>query len=339
MKTPLKTISLLASAALFILNSLSAVETTPVGYISSTVYGNGGAGFRLTLIAPSFHNGDLVSGTVTTEGASSLTLSAQLTAAAYDEGSHYIEVVNSNGTGYWTDITSNSTTAVSVADDLTSFIEDGDQFFIRKHITIADLFGANNEQGLAAGGDINQADNVQIIEFTTGGGSVNRTYWYSNVENFEGWYDASFNASGDEIIAPHQGVLVTRKVSENVDVVFSGTVRTNDVNFPVEEGLNLISVPSAATKTLATSGLSNALAAGSDINAADNVQILNANGTNSTYWYSNVENFEGWYDASFNPSGDVPLNPGTSFLVYRKPGNGGAVNMAMSSTLPPAPAE
>jgi hypothetical protein len=336
MKTPTKFIALLSGAAFLSALSAQAVETTPVGYLTSTVYGNGGSGTRLTLVSPSFHTGDLVAGAVVTEGASSLVVSAAMVSGTYDDGLYYVEVVDSAGVGFWTDVVSNTVDTLTVNDDLTSFIANGDSFVVRKHLTIAGLFGAANEAGLQAGGSVGAADNVQVISYS-GGVSQNSTYWYSNVEGFEGWFDPGFTPSGDAIVAPHEGVIVERKVAGDVDVVFAGTVRTNDVNFPIEEGLNVVAVPSAATKTLDTSGLASAIAAGGSIGAADNIQIIGSDGNNYTYWYSNVEGFEGWFDPGFTPSGDVELTPGISFILTRKAGNGGAVNVAMSSTLPVAP--
>ena len=332
MKTP-RSISMFLAASTFAASSVFAQSVTSdaVGYISSTVYGNGGSGQRLTLVSPSFHNADLAVGTVSSSTSTTINVSSTLADSAYAGGQYYIEIVNSSGVGYWTDITSNDANSVTVNDDLTSFIADGDTFYIREHLTIGGLFGSSNSAGLQAGGDINAADNVQIISFS-GGTSQNSTYWYSNVSGFEGWFDASFNASADAIVAPHEGVIISRKTTGDISVVFSGVVRNNDVNFPVEVGVNVIAVPSAATKTLATSGLSSYVGAGGDINSADNISIIGADGSNSTYWYSNVSGFEGWFDASFNDSSNVALTPGTSFILTRKSGNGSAFNAVMSST-------
>ena len=336
-KTPLKFISLLSGVVLLASSGFAqTVATDPVGYVTATVYGNGGSGQRLTLVSPSFHSGSVASGVVSASTSSSVTISGTLESGAYDGGGYYIEVTDSNGVGYWTDIVSNSTDTLVVNDDLSSFIANGDQFHVREHLTIAGLFGAANEAGLQAGGSVGAADNVQIISYS-GGVSQNLTFWYSNVSGFEGWFDPSFNPSGDAIVAPHEGVIVVRKVAGDVDLVFSGTVRTTDINYPVEEGLNVMAVPSAATKTLDTSGLASAIAAGGSVGAADNIQIIGSDGNNYTYWYSNVAGFEGWFDPSFNPSGNVELTPGISFILTRKAGNGGAVNVAMSSTLPILP--
>jgi hypothetical protein len=336
MKTSKKFIALLSGAALLTSSAFAqTVATTPVGYVTSTVYGNGGSGQRLTLVSPSFHTGSAASGVVSASTSSSVTASGALVPGAYDGGSFYIEVVDSSGVGYWTDVVSNTADTFMVNDDLTSFIANGDQFHVREHLTIAGLFGAANEAGLQAGGSVGAADNVQIISYS-GGVSQNLTYWYSNVSGFEGWFDPSFTPSGDAIVAPHEGVIVVRKVAGDVNLVFNGTVRTTDINYPVEEGLNVMAVPSAATKTLDTSGLASAIAAGGSIGAADNIQIIGADGNNYTYWYSNVSGFEGWFDPSFTPSGNVELTPGISFILTRKAGNGGAVNVVMSSTLPDA---
>ena len=328
MKTPTKFIALLSGVAL-LTSSAFAVETTPVGYITSTVYGNSGSGNRLTLISPSFHNGSAVAGTVTTEGASSLIVSAAMSAGAYDGGLYYVEVIDSNGVGYWTDIVSNTTDTLTVNDDLTSFIADGDSFNVRQHLTLGGLFG-DNDAGLTAGFGVGDSDTIQIVSFN-GGVSTTLTYYYSTFPGFEGWRDATLADSSGVVIAPHEGLIITRRSSGDLSVVFTGEVRSNDVNFPLETGLNIFSVPSAATKTLATSGLASVLAPGFGLGDSDNVQIIASNGDTLSYYYSTFPGFEGWRDASLTDSSDVALEPGTSFIVTRA---GAAVNVAMSSTLP-----
>jgi hypothetical protein len=106
------------------------------------------------------------------------------------------------------------------------------------------------------------------------------------------------------------------------------------VNFPLETGLNIFAVPSAAQKTLATSGLSSVLTAGFGLGDSDNIQIIDANGDTLSYYYSTFPGFEGWRDASLADSSDVPLVPGTSFIVTRI---GAPVNVAMNSVLPVVP--
>lgn len=333
MKTPIKTLALLTGAALFSLSTLTAVETDPVGYITSTVYGNGGSGERLTLISPSFHRGSELTATVVSSTSSTIELSSDVVAGAFDGGLYYVEVVNSSGAGFWTDIVSNTVDTLTVNDDLSGFISDGDTLHVRKHHTIGSLFGDANEAGLNSGSNINDADNLQVISFS-GGSSSNATYYYSDLSGLEGWRDAALNLSNNEIVAPHEGILVYRKVAGDVGVVFTGTVRNNDINFPIEEGLNVLSVPSAAEKTLGNSGLATYLAAGANINDADNIQVIGANGSTSTYYYSNLSGLEGWRTAALADATSTPLEPGTSFIVLRKAGNGGAVNVIMSSTLP-----
>lgn len=336
MIAPKHIIIALASSLLISFSSLTAqvsVATDPVGFISTTIYGNNGSGQRLTLISPTFHAENEVVGLVDGISASSVLVSTSLVSGAYDNGLYYIEVVSNDGTGYWTDIISNSANEVFVNDDLSSFVEIGDTFYIRKHLTIGDLFGPQNKVGLKAGSDISVADNIRVISFSEGI-SESYIYWYANVPNFEGWYDASFNPSENAIIAPHEGIIVARKASADLQITFYGSVRTNNINFPIESGLNVLSVPSALKRTLSTSGLSDGISAGSNSSEADNIRIIDSNGNSRIYWYSNVPDFEGWYDTSFNSSGDVELMPGTSFIFFRKANNGDAFNLSMFSEIP-----
>jgi len=70
MKTPIKTISLLASAALLSLSSLSAVETDPVGYKTVTIKGGG----SLSLVGVELLNTSEFTGEFTSVGASTVTV-------------------------------------------------------------------------------------------------------------------------------------------------------------------------------------------------------------------------------------------------------------------------
>ena len=310
----------------------STATTTPVGFISETVGAGSLTSPQLTLLSPTLTQPVVFQGTISAISGKTVTANgANWTADQFDgaNGAYYVEVFSATKPGALSDIVTTATNSVTTADDLTAFASVGDTIAIRKHVTIASFFGANNTWGLGTGNDISVADEISVYN-----GGTPAVYWYydGTLGGAAGWYDALGSESGSVEIMPHEGVIILRKSPGNVTIVSTGTVKTGNTLFPIVNGLNVIGTVSASGLTLDSSGLYNgtsALKASNDISTADEVLIYTGS-VPADYWYydGSLGGPAGWYDALGQLAGSTPIAAGTSFIVIRK---GPAFNWSLPS--------
>ena len=65
------------------------------------------------------------------------------------------------------------------------------------------------------------------------------------------------------------------------------------------------------------------LASGRNTADSDTLLMVQSDGTTSTYfYYKDNSGNQGWLDANYNPSANVPINAGSAFFVHRLTRNG-----------------
>jgi uncharacterized protein (TIGR02597 family) len=241
-------------------------------------------------------------------------------------GAHYIEITSGPGAGTTYDVT--ATTApntLTLAQSLASGVANGSTFKIRKHWTLASVFGPGNEAGLA-GGTASTAD--QILIYTGAGFS---TYYYKTVgPNGTGWRNFNDNATSEanHVIYPDDGLVIKRTQSADVNVVLSGAVKTGQSSYPVIVGNNFIANVSATSMTLADSGLytdnETTGLKGGTASTADQVLIWNGTGY-ATYYYKTVgPNGTGWRNFNDNatPADTTTIPLASCVVIVRKAATG-----------------
>ena len=58
--------------------------------------------------------------------------------------------------------------------------------------------------------------------------------------------------------------------------------------------------------------------------------MVQLDGTTTTYfYYKDSLGNEGWLDANYNPSANVPINAGTAVFIHRLPANGASFNWSI----------
>ncbi len=269
-------------------------------------------------ISPTLVNKTDFAGVVSASSAAALSFAGTpLAAGAYAAG-YWVEVTNGAGEGAWTNITGNTASEITVADNMTSFIANGFSIVkIRKHVTVSDFFGATNSAGLQPGGDAGTADEVFFIE--PGGNPAQTTeVFYDGT----GWSDLDFNVAATKAIEPGQGLILQRKTVTPKSFVFTGYVKTGKSMIQVAAGSNVVSIPSAVGYTLASSGLRGAsnsngmgLASGGDAGAADEVFLFDANPVGISHFFD-----ASWNDIDFNAADAKPLKEGTAaYLIHKAP--------------------
>ena len=84
-------------------------------------------------------------------------------------GEFFIEIISGPYAGLMTDILATDVTGKTLTtyDDLSSLLTAGEVYRIRKHRTLGDVFGENNESGLAGGFSVSEADEVMVLNPVT----------------------------------------------------------------------------------------------------------------------------------------------------------------------------
>lgn len=317
--------------------SADTATTDPVGFVTMNISGTGGTtpkkiSFKsLGLTQPVVYQGSAETVSV---GNKTLTDNeATWTADQFNgaNGLYYVEIVRpagqqtaAPGEGTTYDIASTSAKTLTTVQALASNLVNGAVFKIRKHWTIASVFGAANTAGLGSGDDSSTADQVQIWT-NNGVGAGFASYYYQVAPGFaggEGWRSAGnvFADAGATPIYPDDGLVITRINSANVNVVVMGAVKTGQTSVPIQSGVNILSNVYAAPMTLASSGLQGSgIATGDDSTTADQVQIWNGTGY-SSYYYQIAPTFaggNGWRSAGnvFDDAGSTPIPVGSSIVI------------------------
>jgi len=306
--------------------------TDPVGYITINVKATG----TLSFVSPSLVNKVEFSGVATAANATSITVSGTpFTPSAFNiapappvgsgKPQYYVEITNGANEGAWTNITGNPTNnAVNTADDMSALITAGTTTIkIRKHVTIADMFGATNSAGLDGGDQISSADEIKVLNSETK--SILNIFFYDDGAT-QAWIDADSNDVADFPIEPQQGLFVNRKLATPVSFVRVGHVKTGKTMVTSDPGINVLAVPRAVGSafTLATSNLTNAGAqsgkvkSGDQIAFADVLKIQQANGTLKEFFHYDDGGTQAWLDADGIELPGEQLNEGTSFILIRQ---------------------
>lgn len=324
---------LIAAAAIISMASrgFAATEamTDPVGFITLAAPGGALSNPKVSLLSPTLTRpiqwqGAILSVSANTTGPTTITVSGnpwssnQFNGA---NGSFFVEIVSAANPGVLSDITATTSTTITTSDNLRAFGATGDSIKIRKHVTIGDVFGANNSAGLYSTDDPSTADEVLIFD---GANSVSYFYYIGDLTDPAGWYDSAFTApAANRPIGPNEGMMIKRKSAGGLNIVYTGAVKTGNTVFPIVPGKNVLGTVSARGFTLATSGLtSTPFTRSDDPSTGDEVIIFTASGPTSYFYYTGDANDpEGWYDSAFTGSAaNVTIQPGTSFMINRKSG-------------------
>jgi hypothetical protein len=248
-------------------------------------------------------------------------------------GKYYVELLGAAGiagAGTTYDILSTTvafdsntqviTGTLTLAQRLADNVSGTPGFRIRKHWTIADVFGATNNQGLA-GGTYTTADLIQVYS----GGTYLKYYYNTAAAGWRQGTDPTTDVAGT-VLYPDDGLVIIRQganTTQTTQVVLTGAVKTGQTSFPIVPGQNFLANPYAGPMTLASSNLytndpATGLAAGF-ATTADQVLIYNG-ATYDTYYYSaGGSPGTGWRKVTGGAAdaSATPIPAGYSFVVRR----------------------
>ena len=313
MKSPIKTFSLLASASLLTLSSLSAVSTDPVGYVTTTIPANSDG-----LLSTALHRSALYSGSVASIPDSNTIQVSNVPGFSADEyagGGNFVIFTSGDREGLWAVIDSNDADTIDLTfvtqdlgEDAEDRVEVGDTFSIIPFWTPATLLP---EEETVAG--------TQLLVFSRNqpGINISAASTYTHYDTYS-WYAGATDVN-DSPIFPDESIIVRNKSSDLISVTQAGNVpmatyRTvlSTVSEGVQQDIRLTTgLPAAiSVRDLIDPGIAG---------VGDQILIFNQDqaGENksaavtATYY----ENY-GWYAGSTEIN-DYILEPGQGF-VYRK---------------------
>jgi hypothetical protein len=308
-------------------NAVVVASSTSEVYVATatTIPGNGGSGSQLEYFSLSLVRPVVAGGVVTALGANNLTdANANWSSGQFNgaNGPYYVEFAS----GLAADIVNTDAVnhALVLPGDIRSVVSVGVTYRIRKHMTLAEVFGPHNEAGLLAGNNSAKADDVYLYDTDA---QSTQTYFYCNVAGFQGWYRAGDSQpTNNVIIYPEQGIIVERKSASNLTRYLSGVCKPGPSVVPIVPGVNSLGTLKVLKSlrldqlNLYTGDPLTGLAGGRTAAKADNLVIPGQNGS-TTYYYCNVFGFEGWYQAGGNSPVTVAIPPGSVFFIVRNPPN------------------
>ena len=327
MNKPHKPLFLLSVASFFFLSSLSAVQTDPVGYVTTTTPSGDDSLIGLPLTQTISFTGvtDSATGAVAT-------VSSTLVLDAYNN-THYALATSGANAGQWSEILDTAVNSIETNEVLLSA---NDTFDIIPFWTLATAFPGGNGIG-ASSVPTNPSTTVSLNNLNAAGINLSSagTYFYfaGNQAPGPGWYQTgSFAVSNDLVLSPETYITIRNNSASPLETIVAGAVPTSVAGTTVTGVAsaaqdNQLVNPYPADLTLATSGLTDVVAAAANaLNPLDTVSIYdieNTSGQNissaATYFYfSGPTPAAGWYQTgTFAPSDAVKIPGGGAFVVRK----------------------
>ena len=316
-----------------------SVSTVPVGYVTLKINGStDGVAPAFTALSAPLQKATLSKGAITadptatvlTNANASYTTNAYAGTDAEGNPSHYIQITSGINEGLILDIVSNSATSFTTDTDFSGLVSSGDHYAVKKYITLGDIFGSANEAGLTSGGSTSSSDLVYIM---SADGNGNYSTYYYQTDPFggaiggNGWRKAGDTDTdmSNVIVAPDDGLLVSRSAQGDLSARILGTVNDIEHSRDLPAGFTLVAYPFPVDVTLADSNIytvDNGYVSGSSSSDSDLIYILQKNGAFRSYYYQTDPlggNFggNGWRlvgDRNTDASGTV-IEVGSSIIV------------------------
>ncbi|RME69730.1 MAG: hypothetical protein D6781_07965 [Verrucomicrobia bacterium] len=200
----------------------------------------------------------------------------------------------------------------------------GCRIIIRRHITLADLFGTGSEASLTAGGDLADADQVLLYDRARAGFDVFFLH-RSPTDGTVHWRQAGKPGNFDDTIIPTGTGMFLNRRSDSADAVLTqlGAVRTNDFVMPLSEGYNLVASPFPAASSPADLQMNsaNGFASAATADRADRILVFNGNDYTTYFLHRDEQSgAERWClagDTSRSFSTAELLAAGRSVFIYK----------------------
>ncbi|MEC8209213.1 MAG: TIGR02597 family protein [Verrucomicrobiota bacterium] len=348
MNIPQKTLSLLAGASLFVFSNLSAVETDPVGYVTTTAADGSDSFIGLSLtesVAIAATASDVTGSVVSTASA--------LVEDAYNS-THYLLFTSGAQEGQWYEITDTTTSSVVLSDDVATLgATASDEFKIIKFWTLGELLPSTS--GFAVSTNVFLPVAEVIVNNLTAAGinlSSAASYFYHDGSSgflTAGWFQSGTLAAADSVIlTPETYFTVRNQSGSDFDIVVAGAVPVDIVGSTVSTETftqdNQLVNPYPSGLPLDSADLTSVVSASTNVFApGDEVILFESTGTTinrssvaSYFYHDGSSGFltAGWYQTgSLTPSGSVEIPAGGAFWIRKA----GASEAQIVEWNPPVP--
>lgn len=271
-------------AALAILPGVARATTAvtaPVGYVRHEIP----SGFQ-TVGITLLHEATAVTTITAADAAGTLTLNTSANIGALLEASrpYYVEISSGPFEGDRLEVDVAATIATGgnrvaiKSGDATNTLSApglnlaGYPITLRRHVTIADVFGDNNHP-IMQSGDAATADEVYLYD-----AAAERfvAFYFYSTANGAYWRAEDGSNANNQAIRPGEGVLVNRRSPTTTEAIVMGEVRTHDFVQPLKAGLNFVAegAPVDQTPRERLMDQANGFHAGSDATDADMIYVF-----------------------------------------------------------------
>ena len=278
------------------LSAQSTVSTPIVGFEKRN-FAVGTTGLGAGFVKPSTFSGvasSVSASTITVTGANFGNLAPSGGLPAY-----YAEITSGDMAGYILDITSNTSSVLTVDGELSGILGTTPTIVIRPHLKVSDIFAGNSSLA-------DYADTVVVYHADGTSSSALRDSTSST-----GWVDPNTFAEADLVVYPGQGFLLNSSGSGQVTV--SGQVKTTPTVIPLYAGVvNLVTAGNPSSNpVLQTSQLGQ--------NMADYVDTVATYSTSGDFNQTATYLWGGSADGFINPDTFSPVSgvtlPGTGAFI------------------------
>lgn len=224
-----KASAITAAAMLLALAAQTVSAAEAVGYNVVTVPANSDV-----LVSVPFNNNVEASFTVDSVTGTGITVNEALSADTYDS-SYYIRVIDGAGEGLWSTITANGSGGLTIADDLSGYVANGDTFRVYAHHTLATVFPSG-----MYGVSYTNLTQVLIYENNLAAMSQNKAASKTAVyvAASGNWFGAGVN--NNSVLAPETQFIVRNTSGSELTLLNSGDVPDYNASMLIAAGGDVV---------------------------------------------------------------------------------------------------
>jgi hypothetical protein len=241
-----------------------------------------------SLVGVNFVRPMLASGKLDAEAVRSLTdNNVDFLVALAGQSNLWVEITSGTNRGVASPVTAVAQRVLTTEEDLSALSAVGDTYVVRAAHTPATLFGTTNQAGLKPSPTESWTGNADLVYIPDGAGGYKYVYYSTAVA---GWREVnSGTASAANLPVYHvDGIWIQRNHFTNLDVKFSGSIRSAPTFFFAANGVNTdVNTNYAAGSTLSNSGLHTYVLHGSET-TGDILWFPNSTGGWDQYYYTDT---------------------------------------------------
>ena len=276
---------------------------------------------EFNLIGLTLHESVVVAGSFESVSGTTLTDTDVDFDGVLTDGTTYIleitNAANASLNGTIQEVTIWNGNAITTSDDLVADgLAAGDSYQLRRAATVQQVFGT--PPALASTAAVNSSDIVLVPD---GSGGYVRYFYRTPLFGTASWFNADTNqevTEGIPVVFTDAIFVQLQDSSPDVDLVVTGSVKTDGVSIAVFNGFNPVSNVYPVGSTLQNSNLESTLTSSAAVTSSDSVWLPDGNGGYTRYFYRTpLFGDSSWVNATTGTevTEDVPLT--SAFFIQR----------------------